>query len=70
MWVRDESYPLYNPGSCSLIDEQFDCVGNGRPDTAYHKLKWKPKNCTLPRFSLQSSAVIFFNVICRLRYID
>ncbi|XP_073269139.1 protein trichome birefringence-like [Primulina huaijiensis] len=48
-WVRDESYPLYSPGSCSLIDEQFNCFGNGRPDTAYHKLKWKPKDCTLPR---------------------
>ncbi|XP_073157197.1 protein trichome birefringence-like [Henckelia pumila] len=48
-WVRDESYPLYVPGSCSLIDEQFDCFGNGRPDNEYHKLKWKPKDCTLPR---------------------
>ncbi|KAL0339546.1 UNVERIFIED_CONTAM: protein trichome birefringence [Sesamum radiatum] len=48
-WVKDDSYPLYNPGSCSLIDEQFNCFLNGRPDNGYHKLKWKPKGCTLPR---------------------
>ncbi|KAL3533953.1 hypothetical protein ACH5RR_007474 [Cinchona calisaya] len=48
-WIRDESYPLYKPGSCSLIDEQFNCFLNGRPDTNYQKLKWKPKGCTLPR---------------------
>ncbi|KAL3841191.1 hypothetical protein ACJIZ3_025782 [Penstemon smallii] len=49
IWVKDESYPLYKPGSCSLIDEQFNCFLNGRPDNEYHKLKWKPKGCTLPR---------------------
>ncbi|KAL1550042.1 protein trichome birefringence-like [Salvia divinorum] len=48
-WVKDDSYPLYKPGSCSLIDEQFNCFSNGRPDNDYHKLKWKPKGCTLPR---------------------
>ncbi|XP_021751337.1 protein trichome birefringence-like [Chenopodium quinoa] len=48
-WVRDESYPLYKPGSCKLIDEQFNCFLNGRPDNDYQKLKWKPKGCTLPR---------------------
>ncbi|KAK4432183.1 protein trichome birefringence [Sesamum alatum] len=48
-WVRDDSYPLYKPGSCSLIDEQFNCFLNGRPDHGYYKLKWKPKGCTLPR---------------------
>ncbi|KAK9065813.1 hypothetical protein SSX86_015214 [Deinandra increscens subsp. villosa] len=48
-WVRDESYPLYKPGSCSLIDEQFNCLTNGRPDKGFQMLKWKPKACTLPR---------------------
>ncbi|XP_052175819.1 protein trichome birefringence-like [Diospyros lotus] len=48
-WVRDDSYPMYEPGSCSLMDEQFNCFLNGRPDDAYHQLKWKPKGCTLPR---------------------
>ncbi|XP_071720032.1 protein trichome birefringence-like [Rutidosis leptorrhynchoides] len=48
-WVRDESYPLYKPGSCSLIDEQFNCFSNGRPDLGFQQYKWKPKACTLPR---------------------
>ncbi|XP_016468583.1 protein trichome birefringence [Nicotiana tabacum] len=50
-WVTDESYPLYKPGSCSLIDEQFNCVVNGRPDSGYLKMKWKPKACSLPRLN-------------------
>lgn len=49
-WVRDDSYPLYKPGSCSLIDEQFDCIQNGRPDKDYLKYKWKPNGCSLPRY--------------------
>ncbi|KAI4365434.1 hypothetical protein MLD38_021418 [Melastoma candidum] len=48
-WVRDDLYPLYQPGSCSLIDEQFNCILNGRPDKDYQKLKWKPKDSELPR---------------------
>ncbi|RVW81390.1 Protein trichome birefringence [Vitis vinifera] len=50
-WVKDDSYPLYKPGSCSLIDEQFNCFLNGRPDKDYMKLKWKPKGCDLPRLN-------------------
>ncbi|XP_057547290.1 protein trichome birefringence-like 1 [Amaranthus tricolor] len=50
-WVKDDSYPLYKPGSCKLIDEQFNCFLNGRPDNDYVKLKWKPKGCTLPRLN-------------------
>ncbi|CAJ1967413.1 unnamed protein product [Sphenostylis stenocarpa] len=48
-WIKDDSYPLYEPGSCNLIDEQFNCIQNGRPDTDYQKYKWKPKGCSLPR---------------------
>ncbi|GMJ02291.1 TRICHOME BIREFRINGENCE [Hibiscus trionum] len=50
-WVKDNSYPLYKPGSCSFIDEQFSCIINGRPDKDYQKQKWKPKGCTLPRLN-------------------
>ncbi|KAJ9184671.1 hypothetical protein P3X46_004375 [Hevea brasiliensis] len=50
-WVRDDSYPLYKPGSCSLIDEQFNCILNGRPDKDFQKYKWKPKGCSLPRLN-------------------
>ncbi|WVY96573.1 hypothetical protein V8G54_028724 [Vigna mungo] len=48
-WIKDDSYPLYEPGSCNLIDEQFSCIQNGRPDKDYQKYKWKPKGCSLPR---------------------
>ncbi|CDP10159.1 unnamed protein product [Coffea canephora] len=48
-WVKDDSYPLYKPGSCSLIDEQFNCFLNRRPDSNYYKFRWKPKECILPR---------------------
>ncbi|KAK1367439.1 Protein trichome birefringence [Heracleum sosnowskyi] len=47
-WLKDDSYPLYKTGSCSLIDEQFNCFGNGRPDQEFQQYKWKPKGCTLP----------------------
>ncbi|KAG5583374.1 hypothetical protein H5410_054001 [Solanum commersonii] len=50
-WVKDESYPLYKPGSCSLIDEQFNCFINDRPDSGYLKMKWKPNACSLPRLN-------------------
>lgn len=49
-WVKDDSYPLYKPDSCSLIDEQFNCIRNGRPDKEYQTYKWKPKGCSLPRY--------------------
>jgi len=48
-WIKDDSYPLYEPGSCNLIDEQFSCIQNGRADKDYQKYKWKPKGCSLPR---------------------
>ncbi|KAJ4868645.1 Protein trichome birefringence-like 1 [Raphanus sativus] len=48
-WVKDDSYPLYKPGTCTIIDQQFNCMANGRPDVEFYKLKWKPKECTLPR---------------------
>ncbi|CAN6872145.1 unnamed protein product [Brassica oleracea] len=49
--VKDDTYPLYKPGSCNLIDEQFTCITNGRPGVEFQKLKWKPKQCTLPRLN-------------------
>ncbi|XP_062112181.1 protein trichome birefringence [Humulus lupulus] len=49
-WVKDENRKAYyKPESCSVIDEQFNCVVNGRPDRDYQKFKWKPKGCHLPR---------------------
>ncbi|CAL0302504.1 unnamed protein product [Lupinus luteus] len=49
-WVKDDSYPLYESDSCTdLIDEQFNCIRNGRLDKNFQKYKWKPKGCILPR---------------------
>ncbi|EYU44005.1 hypothetical protein MIMGU_mgv1a026273mg [Erythranthe guttata] len=50
-WVIDEgSKPVYEPGSCPFVDDSFDCFKNGRPDSDYLKLKWKPHACKIPRF--------------------
>lgn len=51
-WVRDDSYPLYAPGSCPHIDESFNCFLNKRPDNGYEKYRWQPKHCNLPRYIL------------------
>ncbi|CAN7113804.1 unnamed protein product [Brassica rapa subsp. narinosa] len=50
-WIMDDTFPLYKPGSCNIIDEQFNCISNGRPDKDFQKLKWKPKKCSLPRLN-------------------
>nr|DAD42185.1 TPA_asm: hypothetical protein HUJ06_000415 [Nelumbo nucifera] len=50
-WVRDDSYPLYPPGSCPHIDESFNCFLNSRPDGNYQKLRWQPKGCNIPRLN-------------------
>ncbi|VVB16988.1 unnamed protein product [Arabis nemorensis] len=50
-WVKDDEYPLYQPGSCPYVDEAFDCQRNGRRDSDYLNWKWKPDGCDLPRFN-------------------
>uniref|UniRef100_A0A2N9IT20 Uncharacterized protein n=1 Tax=Fagus sylvatica TaxID=28930 RepID=A0A2N9IT20_FAGSY len=50
-WVRDDSYPLYLPGSCPHIDEPFNCFLNGRADNGYEKYRWQPKDCNIPRMT-------------------
>jgi len=49
-WVFDESYPFYQSSSCDIIDPEFNCQMNGRPDSDYLKYRWKPLNCELPRY--------------------
>ncbi|KAM7262534.1 hypothetical protein ACFE04_000217 [Oxalis oulophora] len=68
-WIRDDSYPLYKPGSCSFTDEQFNCIINGRPDNDYQKFKWKPKGCTLPRIDGEASySFIFKDYNCTIEF--
>ncbi|XP_022743451.1 protein trichome birefringence-like 4 [Durio zibethinus] len=50
-WVRDDTYPLYAPGSCPHIDESFNCFLNGRPDRGYEKYRWQPNGCIMPRLN-------------------
>jgi hypothetical protein len=50
-WVRDESYGFYPPKSCALIDDDFNCHKNGRPDSDYLKWRWQPQGCDIPRYS-------------------
>ncbi|XVE52261.1 hypothetical protein DITRI_Ditri02bG0108900 [Diplodiscus trichospermus] len=50
-WVKDDSYPLYAPGSCPHIDESFNCFLNGRPDRGYEKYRWQPNGCIMPRLN-------------------
>ncbi|QHO11516.1 Protein trichome birefringence-like [Arachis hypogaea] len=49
MWIRDDSKPYYPLGSCPLIDRDFDCHLNGRPDSDYVKWKWQPHKCDISR---------------------
>ncbi|XXG85883.1 hypothetical protein AAC387_Pa11g0891 [Persea americana] len=50
IWVRDDSYPLYQSSTCPMIDPQFNCQMYGRPDSDYQRYRWRPTNCELPRF--------------------
>ncbi|KAL3505660.1 hypothetical protein ACH5RR_031042 [Cinchona calisaya] len=49
-WILADSEPLYKPASCHFIDDAFNCFKNGRPDSDYLRLRWKPHGCEIPRF--------------------
>ncbi|KAL6007064.1 hypothetical protein ACLOJK_032560 [Asimina triloba] len=47
-WVRDEEKPYYPVGSCPIIDRDFNCLENGRPDSDFLKWRWRPNDCDIP----------------------
>ncbi|XP_055810323.1 protein trichome birefringence-like 2 [Solanum dulcamara] len=47
-WVRDDTKPYYPPGSCPIIDRDFDCHLNKRPDAEFIKWRWQPYACDIP----------------------
>lgn len=49
-WVRDDTKPYYPPGSCPIIDRDFDCHLNKRLDDEYIKWRWQPYACDIPRY--------------------
>ncbi|CAN1285140.1 Protein trichome birefringence-like 41 [Linum perenne] len=46
-WVLEDSAqtPL-----CPLVEREFSCRKNGRPDSLYSSYRWKPLSCDLSRF--------------------
>lgn len=48
-WVADQVEPLYTNRSCSFIEDDQNCMKNGRPDTDYLYWRWNPQGCELAR---------------------
>ncbi|CAI7901871.1 unnamed protein product [Closterium sp. NIES-53] len=53
-WQPDLDPPLYTNNTCAAISQHQNCQGNGRPDSAYERWRWRPEGreecAALPRF--------------------
>lgn len=50
-WIKDPLGPIYTNESCGIVvDAHQNCITNGRPDSGFLNWKWKPNDCSLPRF--------------------
>ncbi|BAF13616.2 Os03g0817800 [Oryza sativa Japonica Group] len=49
-WVFDEAArPWYAEEECPYIQPDLTCQAHGRPDAAYQRWRWQPRDCSLPR---------------------
>lgn len=49
-WVRDDTKPYYEAGSCRFVERAFNCHRNKRPDNDFVKWRWQPYGCDIPRY--------------------
>ncbi|KAG5049456.1 hypothetical protein JHK85_010559 [Glycine max] len=60
-WIRDRRGLLNNSTTCGTIKEGHNCITCGRPDSGYLYWRWKPSQCSLPRFEPQTFLQLISN---------